>query len=60
MHAPGNYVLLRQFGRPPWPALVCVDNMAPKSVLDERPTGYWTLVLLIKKKPELQVPTCQP
>ena len=57
MYTPGEYILLQRVGKVPWPALVCVDDMAPPRVLYKRPTGYWTLVLLIKRKPELYVPT---
>ncbi|KAF2687267.1 hypothetical protein K458DRAFT_485517 [Lentithecium fluviatile CBS 122367] len=37
---------------PPWPALICTDDMAPRRVSDSRLPGYNHLVLLIKDEPE--------
>ncbi|KAF1978340.1 hypothetical protein BU23DRAFT_498278 [Bimuria novae-zelandiae CBS 107.79] len=50
--APGTYVLLRRMGVPPWPALVCPDDMAPPKVTGKIPMTFNTLLLLITKKPE--------
>ena len=40
---------------PPWPAVICTDDMAPKEVQRIRPQGYVrvTLVLLLDEKLEL-------
>ncbi|KAJ4304999.1 hypothetical protein N0V90_000527 [Kalmusia sp. IMI 367209] len=51
---PGDYILLRQPDNPPWPALVCTDDMAPQEVAACRPNGYLTLALLIKRKSEFR------
>jgi hypothetical protein len=46
---PGTYVLYKEpsVDRPPWPAVVYVDEYAPRDVQQRRPSGYVTLVLLL-------------
>lgn len=34
---PGQYYLARMKGHPPWPAIICDEEMLPMSLLDTRP-----------------------
>ena len=44
---PGDLIHYRRSNSdlPPWPAVICTDDIAPPGVLRSRPSGYVTLVL---------------
>jgi hypothetical protein len=46
---PGSLVHYQANGShlPVWPAVICTDDVAPDDILQSRPSGYLTLVLLM-------------
>ncbi|KAF2872063.1 hypothetical protein BDV95DRAFT_606624 [Massariosphaeria phaeospora] len=54
--SPGTFVMYADTGSliPPWPAIVCTDDMAPKAMQQKRPLGYYTLILLMGENQEFR------
>jgi hypothetical protein len=46
---PGTYVVYKDpgAGPSPWPGIVYADDFAPRDIQQNRPHGYFTLVLLL-------------
>ena len=51
----GDYCLFHKRGTtlPPWPAMICPDDMAPKHVSDARPLGYDYLIMPVREQSHL-------
>ncbi|CAI6340458.1 unnamed protein product [Periconia digitata] len=50
----GSYILYKQTGGPKWPALVCPKDLAPSSVVENQPHGFYILIMVVKEKPEFK------
>ena len=55
--SPGSLIQYKASGTslPPWPAVICTDDMAPQEMQRSRPHGYFyvTLILLLDERFEL-------